>query len=238
MAIWIVATFVAFFVKGLCGFANTLVFTSILGFGVNNVNISPVELVLGFPSNIIMTWKNRKGLNPRIFLPLIAVLLIGSIPGAFLLKNVDARLVKILFGVVIVLVGIEMMLREYGKNLIKDSRLVMAVAGLIGGLLCGLFGIGVLMAACVSRITKDSTEFKANLSLIFIVENLVRVVTYSLFGIITFESLKLSFVLMPVMLLGVFAGIKSASLLDESKVKKIVIIMLIISGIALVIKNL
>ena len=54
MAIWIVATFVAFFVKGLCGFANTLVFTSILGFGVNNVNISPVELVLGFPSNIIM----------------------------------------------------------------------------------------------------------------------------------------------------------------------------------------
>ena len=90
MAVWIIATFVAFFIKGLCGFANTLVFTSILGFGVNNVNISPVELVLGFPSNIIMTWKNRKGLNSKIYLPLIIVLLIGSIPGAFLLKNVDA----------------------------------------------------------------------------------------------------------------------------------------------------
>lgn len=39
MWLWIVATIVAFFIKGLCGFANTLVFTSILGFGVNNVNI-------------------------------------------------------------------------------------------------------------------------------------------------------------------------------------------------------
>ena len=237
MAIWIIATFVAFFIKGLCGFANTLVFTSILGFGVNNVNISPVELVLGFPSNIIMTWKNRKGLNSKIYLPLIIVLLIGSIPGAFLLKNVDARLVKILFGAVVVLVGIEMMLREYGVVLIKDSKPVMAAVGIVGGLMCGLFGIGVLMAACVSRLTRTSTEFKANLSLIFIVENLVRLVTYTMFGIITFESLKMSFMLMPVMLLGVFAGIKSASHLDESKVKKLVIILLIISGIALVIKN-
>ncbi len=238
MAIWIIATFVAFFFKGLCGFANTLIFTSILGVGVNNVNISPVELVLGFPGNIIMTWKNRKGLNSRIYLPLIIVLLIGSIPGAFLLKNVDARLIKILFGAVVVFVGIEMMLREYGKELIRDSKPVLAIVGLVGGLMCGLFGIGVLMAACVSRLTKTSSEFKANLSLIFIVENLVRIVTYTLFGIITLESLKLSFILMPVMLLGVFLGIKSAGNLDESKVKKLVIILLIISGIALIIKNL
>ncbi|WP_034444167.1 sulfite exporter TauE/SafE family protein [Butyrivibrio sp. AE2032] len=238
MVIWIIATFVAFFVKGLCGFANTLVFTSILGFGVNNVNISPVELVLGFPSNIIMTWKNRKGLNPRIYLPLIVVLLIGSIPGAILLKNVDARLIKVLFGAVVVLVGIEMMFREYGKELVRDSKPVMALVGIVGGLMCGLFGVGVLMAACVSRLTKTSSEFKANLSLIFIVDNLVRMVTYTLFGIITFESLKLSIFLMPIMLLGVFTGIKSASLLDEGKVKKLVIVLLIISGIALMIKNL
>lgn len=36
---WIVAALCAFFVKGLCGFANTLVFTTILSFGNSNVNI-------------------------------------------------------------------------------------------------------------------------------------------------------------------------------------------------------
>ena len=52
--IWILATLSAFFLKGLCGFANTMVFDSILGFAVNNVNISPIELILGFPTNIIL----------------------------------------------------------------------------------------------------------------------------------------------------------------------------------------
>ena len=38
MWLWILAAFAAFYIKGLCGFANTLVFTSILGFGANNIN--------------------------------------------------------------------------------------------------------------------------------------------------------------------------------------------------------
>ena len=37
------------------GFANTPVFQSILSFGVSNVSIFPVELALGFPSNVILT---------------------------------------------------------------------------------------------------------------------------------------------------------------------------------------
>ena len=46
MIYWILATLTAFFIKGLCGFANTLVFTSILSFGIVNANISPVELLI------------------------------------------------------------------------------------------------------------------------------------------------------------------------------------------------
>ena len=90
MWLWIIATLVAFYVKGLCGFANTLVFTSILGFGESNVAISPVELLLGYPTNMILTWRNRKKLNKYVFIPLAILVLIGSIPGAFLLKNVNA----------------------------------------------------------------------------------------------------------------------------------------------------
>ncbi len=53
MIYWIMAAFCAFFIKGLCAFANTLVFTTILSFGNNNINITPVELLLGYPSNLI-----------------------------------------------------------------------------------------------------------------------------------------------------------------------------------------
>ena len=82
--LWILATVMAFYIKGLCGFANTLVFDSIAGFGASNVEITPVELILGFPANCVMTWTNRKHLKKKIFLPILLMVLAGSIVGAFL----------------------------------------------------------------------------------------------------------------------------------------------------------
>ena len=55
MYLWMIAAAAAYFIKGLCGFANTLVFTTILSFGVANVNISPIDLLLGFPANLLLT---------------------------------------------------------------------------------------------------------------------------------------------------------------------------------------
>ena len=109
---WILATLCAFFIKGLCGFANTLVFTTILSFGNSNVNISPVELILGYPTNAILAWKERKAINWRMCLPLAGMVILGSIPGILFLKNADTAIIKILFGVVIVVLGLEMLLRE------------------------------------------------------------------------------------------------------------------------------
>lgn len=54
MYLWILAAVATYFIKGLCGFANTLVFTSILSFGVPNANISPIDLLLGYPTNLIL----------------------------------------------------------------------------------------------------------------------------------------------------------------------------------------
>ena len=151
--IWILATLSAFFLKGLCGFANTMVFDSILGFAVNNVNISPIELILGFPTNIILAWQNRKKLDYKVWVPIVILILMGSIPGALLLKEVNAKGLKIFF------------------------------------------------------------------------------------GIITLESLKMTACLFPFMLVGLFSGIYSSRILDDKLVKKIVILLLIISRIVLVIKN-
>ena len=236
--LWIIATFAAFFIKGLCGFANTLVFTSIMGFGAANVDISPVELILGYPSNMILTFRNRKLLKAKIFLLLSALVVIGSIPGALLLKNADVRYLKIVFGAVVLLIGIEMLLRECNIGKLKESKPLLYAIGVLSGVLCGLFGIGALLAAYVGRVTETGDEFKANISAVFIVDNTFRIVLYSLLGVITRDSVNQAALLLPVMLVGLFAGIKSAKYLDEKTVRKLVIVLLIVSGAVLVIKNL
>ena len=151
---WIAATLCAFFVKGLCGFANTLVFTTIMSFGLSNRNISPVELLLGYPSNAIIAFRERRAIDKRLCLSLSALVVLGSIPGMLLLKNADTGAIKLLFGAVIILVGVEMLLRELRPRKLKESRVVLTAVGLLSGLLCGLYGVGALLGAYIGRVAK------------------------------------------------------------------------------------
>lgn len=235
---WMIcAALCAYFIKGLCGFANTLVFTTILSFGYDNVNISPVELILGYPTNLMLIRKERASLKKKIWLPLTAIVLVGDIPGILLLKNVDVRAVKIAFGFIIIALALEMFFRENGGKKRRQSGLALGAIGIISGVLCGLYGVGALLAAYMSRVTDSSQEFKANICMVFCIKNTFRIILYTILGIITPGTVRQAVVLVPVMLVGMFVGMKSGSFLNEKTVKKLVIVMLLLSGAALVITN-
>lgn len=231
---WIIATLCAFYVKGLCGFANTLVFTSILTFGTANINISPVELLLGYPTNLIISWKERRHIDLKICLPLSLMVIVGSLGGVFFLKNADVSVIKIIFGVLVVLVGAEMLIRELSQRQAKSSKLLLTIIGIVSGVLCGLYGVGALLGAYIGRTTTNADEFKANICTVFMIENTFRIILYVFYGIITLSALRQALTLAPFMLIGLVAGMLSAKIIDERMVKRIVIIMLIVSGIALI----
>lgn len=235
---WIIATLCAFFVKGLCGFANTLVFSTVLSFGNDNINISPVELILGYPTNIIMVCQERKSIKWSICIPMVILVSVGSIPGILLLKNADTGFIKILFGFVIIFIGIEMLLREFQAKKPGQSRVMLGIIGVFSGILCGLYGIGALLGAYVNRVTNDSHSFKGNICVVFLVENTLRILIYTAYGILTGDILKQAIILVPFMLVGLALGMLSGEVLDEKVVRKLVVIMLILSGIALVIHSL
>lgn len=80
------------------------------------------------------------------------------------------------------------------------------VLGILSGFLCGLYGIGALLGAYVSRVTDDSSSFKANICVVFFVENTVRMVLY---------------------------GMWSGQRVNDRIAKKLVLILLIVSGVAI-----
>ena len=51
------------FNKGLCGFANSLVFTTLMSFSNSIVHVSPIMLLLNYPSNLIMVWNGRRAID-------------------------------------------------------------------------------------------------------------------------------------------------------------------------------
>lgn len=233
----IIAIILAYIIKGMSGFANTLIFGTIMSFTINNIKITPVELIVSYPSNIIIAWKERKGIKARVWIPLSVLVIIGSIPGALFLKSGDTHLIKTLFGFVVVFIGIEMLLRERQKINKKSSKGSLMLIGIVSGILCGLFGIGAFLVAYISRTTENQNQFRGNICIVFLVENTFRIILYSLTGILNIAILKDAIMLIPFMIIALFIGISLSKMVSEAFVKKIIIILLVISGISLIMNN-
>ena len=233
--LWILAALSAGFVKGLSGFANTLAFTSVMSFGAANVNISPVDLMLSYPANAIVTIKERRSIMWRVVLPLTAIVVVGCIPGMLLLKNADTTLIKLCFGIVTVLIAIDLLLREIRRSNKRMSPVGGGLLAVLSGVLCGLYGVGALLGAYISREAKDTSEFRGSFSFIFAVENTVRTVIYSVLGILTLDTLLRGASLIPFMLLGLLVGTLISKRVPPRVAKLFVIILLIFSGLSLAI---
>ncbi len=94
MVWWLIATAASAFVKGLCGFANTLVVDTIMCFKSDPSLITPVEVVINTPSNCIMVWRERQYIQWKKCLPVTALIILGSIPGMLMLKSFNAQWLK------------------------------------------------------------------------------------------------------------------------------------------------
>ncbi|MDO5517687.1 MAG: sulfite exporter TauE/SafE family protein [Clostridium sp.] len=233
----IIATISAYIIKGMCGFANTLIFSSIMSFTANNINITPTELIIGYPSNILIAYKERKSLSYKVWLPLSLLVIAGIIPGALFLKNADSVSLKVFFGFCIIAISIEMFLRERQKEKKKSSKLVLGIIGIISGMLCGLFGIGAFLAAYISRTTYNQKSFKGNLCFVFFIENTFRLILYIATGIINVSIVKTALCLIPFAILGLFIGTVLSNKTSDKLIKNLVILMLMLSGASLIINN-
>ena len=112
-----------------------------------------------------------------------------------------------------------------------------ALVGVAAGVLSGLFGVGALLAAYVSRITETNGAFKANISVVFLAENVFRVALYAALGILNQAALITAVKLMPFMLVSLFAGIAVCKKIDDRRIRKLVLLLLVVSGAMLIAQN-
>ena len=161
MALWMLAALVGYFVKGVAGIGNTLVVTSVMAYSRTNAEITPVELLLCIPTNLVVTWVYRKYINWKLAIAPLCMVLIGDILGVLLLKNVDVSAMKTVFGVVLILLSVEQLWRELrGKPGKAAHPALMLALGISAGVLCGMFGVGALLAAYFARVTTDDATYK------------------------------------------------------------------------------
>lgn len=238
--LWIgFVAFFSFFIKGLCGFADAMVFTTLLSFSGSIAQASPLSLLIGYPSNLIMMREHRKSINLKLCLPLCIMVVAGIIPGTLFFKSTDTSILEIVFGLFIVAIALDMLLGK--KKPVQNGQKTswkMWLLGILAGFICGFCGIGVLIGTYISKVTTDTHSFKANACVVFFVSSSLRLIMFIVLNILTADLLLQALTLFPFALLGLWLGMKSSKIIPETYAKKFVLIMLILSGLMLVINNL
>jgi len=238
--VWMwIATLCAFFIKGLCGFANSLVFTTMMSFSNSIVEISPITLLLNLPTNLLMVWNGRKAIDWKICGPLCIMVLAGIIPGTFIFTNTDTRLLEGIFGIVVVLIALEMLLRKQKER--KTGQPIgwkLGLLGVLSGFVCGFCNTGVLVGTYLSKVTSNTQAFKANACIVYFMTDCIKITMFIMLSVLTMDTFWQTLTLFPIAIAGLWLGMRSSKIMNEALAKKIVLVMLVISGLALTINNL
>lgn len=226
-----ISTFSAFMVKGLAGFGDPLIYTPLLSVRLPNSTITPGMSLISPILNVSVVWKNRRYFSSKIVFQISLFVMIGIVPGTWLLKWGSPAGLKLLLGILILLLGIEMLTRkETAVN--KDNTLVRSLVSFLSGLTAGLFGIDLLFLAYMERVTVSREEFRANTCFVFILENIFRIIMYTVEGMYTKQTLTLTLIAFPAAFLGINAGSALDKKMSAPTAHRFIIYIFILGGIS------
>ncbi len=232
-----IATLIAYLVKGITGFGNTLVMGPLYSFAVENRITTPIDLIFSIPTNIYMVWKERKSISLKAVVPLSVMLMAGILPGTFLLKFGYDWVLKSVLGIVVILMAVEMLTRKQAQVPKKPSPVFLVTCGILSGILAGMYGISALLIAYISRTTDNRSQFRGNICCVFLVDNFFRLFLYWFSGILNKDIFMLALILLPAVVLGMMIGVRIDKKVGERSVKNFTVALLIFSGLVLILKS-
>jgi uncharacterized membrane protein YfcA len=233
LGIFLLALFFGGLTTGLAGFALALVVS-----GIWLHVISPtqtVTLIVGYNllTQSYAIWKLRHALNWRRVAPFIGGGVIGVPIGTMLLTYVDPTQLRTGVGALLVVYSFYSLARPVFSPIQSGVSTDVSIGffnGLLGGL-TGLTGIIVTVWSQMRGWPKDEqrTVFQpVNLAAV-----VMSAVSLSFAGAITQETAKLYVLGLPVMMAGMWAGLRLYGKLDDAAFRKALLWLLLISGLSL-----
>lgn len=230
------AGYVAF---GISGFGSTIIVVPILAQFLPLKFIVPLMALLDLSALVMM--RANKGMQARDIKEIRSILpfmLIGMALGAYLLKSVPERYLMLALGLFVAGYALNTLLRSRGVGTI--APLWRAPIALLGGTVSSLFGAGgPIYAIYISRRLHDPTVMRATMSAIIAISVVVRVVIFLLSGLLFNADLGLALLaLLGFMVGGMMLGMRLHSRMKPEHVRRVVHLLLIISGSSLVLRAL
>jgi uncharacterized membrane protein YfcA len=224
-------------IKGFSGFASALFAIPLLALFLDIRFVVPVFLLFDLISGLILLIQTKRFIDKRAALLILSGLLVGTAIGTYLLVSFGNEALKSVFGVVVILFALKILIGD-NKNVKKEiSKIWAPLSGFAGGCTGAMFGLdGPPIVLYLTHQLKDKQTFRATLYGIFFVHACYRLILYSANKLITTEVIKFTLYLTPFLLIGILIGLKMhAKMKDERVFRKIISLILVITGIFLVV---
>ncbi|MFO7635835.1 MAG: sulfite exporter TauE/SafE family protein [Clostridia bacterium] len=225
--------FFANWIQGVSGFGRGLIAIPLLSFFIPIDQVIPMMILTSILTTLLMYLKNRESTDIRKILPMSLLGIVGTTVGVALLKALPVFHLKIIIGILIMLFAI---LIATGFSIrVKRMKLAFCVTGFISGFLSGSLSIGGPPVVFLFQgIREEKDAFRGNLSLFFLIVSLFSILNLFLNGMVSGDILWYSLVFMPVILLGTLAGHLFSRKVNEIFFRKLVTILLFLSGMSAV----
>ena len=226
--------FIAYLVRGICGFGSGLIAIPILSLMFPLKVAVPLVVMLDYLASAGQGVSLRRSIAWAEIGRLILPALIGVSIGLLIFHRVDAVLLTRLLGGFVFLYALYAL---WGPEMPRVSSWWAVPAAISGGTIGTLFGTGGPFYVTYLKARKlDKTVFRATFAGIFVLDGAARITGYVSTAVIDIQLLVLLAGSLPVMILGIYLGGKIHTSLSAEVFARGISILLLASGASLMLR--
>ncbi len=235
LGLYLLATFIGGMTTGIAGFAMGLVVS-----GIWLHILTPIQtaaLIVGYAllAQTYSIWQLRQAMSWRKVAPFIIGGAVGVPIGTVLLAYINPAHLRFGVGVLLVLYSIYSLAKPALKPVQGGMPADLGI-GFFNGLLGGLTGLGgIIVTVWVQLRGWPKDVQRIIFQPVILVAQGMTAVSLAIAGAYTTETIKLYLYGLPALAAGIWIGLKLYGKLDDAAFRKVILWLLLISGVSLVV---
>lgn len=239
LTLFLIATFAAALVAGLAGFAFGLVAAASWIYILTPLQTASLIIAYGLLVQGYAVWKLRGALAWKRLWPFLLGAALGVPVGVALLAAANPAYIRAGVGSLLILYSVYAFVRPALKPVTTGGAGADGMVGFLNGLLGGLTGLaGILVTIWCGLRGWPKDQQRTVFQPVGVAIFAMSAVWLGAKGTVSAETMRLFFLGLPVLLAGTWLGLRLYGRLNEANFRKIVLGLLLISGLAAVISSL
>jgi uncharacterized protein len=230
------ATFLASFASGLAGFAYALIAAGVFLQFLPPPEAAALVIAGSIAAQTMTVFRLGAAMSwPRLW-PFLLGGVVGVPLGVLVLSSVDSESFRFGMGVFLIAYSIFVLVRRRPLTVSWGGRIADGTAGMIGGVMAGLAGLsGAIPTIWCTMRGWPKDEQRGVFQPFILIIQCVALLALGGAGVIT-KQVGLAFVIcLPAVVIGTWLGHKLYRRIDDQQFRRIVLLLLLMSGVALVV---